>query len=33
MSGTCIDQAWLDAHPEFLLAGKAGLLKGDKDAR
>jgi hypothetical protein len=30
MSETCIDQAWLDAHPELLVAGKAGLLKGDR---
>jgi hypothetical protein len=30
MSKTCIDQAWLDAHPAFLIAGKTGLLKGDR---
>ena len=30
MSETCIDKAWLDAHPEFLVAAKAELLKGDR---
>src|SRR5262245_39254768 len=30
MSETCIDQAWLDAHPGFLVASKAGQLKGDR---
>jgi hypothetical protein len=30
MSGSCLDKAWLEEHPEFLVAGKAGLPKGDR---